>query len=1178
MRLKFSPGCVAIYLCLLLSVPVTHAADSIKVLGDLPTGQDWQGVTADQDAARWDLSHHAIFSYPMTDASLGWKATRGFFQQFDPSGDWWQWPVLAMQVKLPDAGDTLVLTLTLDVPKASSDAAGVVLQMLKPMTLSITGQGWQDVRVPLDAFKAMGGIKPVYLNHITGLSLQGKLASGQTQVQLRKVQLQRGDVIGLMTDIHSKPVDAGKIVSYELRLYNCADTQQAIDLRLDRKGWEVLTPRLSVSHVTLKPGASTMVTFSAVMSDRMPAGGREQWTVIATPNGREDMAESLTLTTLRRMPWPYIWHTADGWQQVRDKIASQDWAGALADEQIKRADKWRVPELDASRINQETGQRYIFSTPEEHNLVASAISWQLTRESKYAEKVRTFLMRLSDPVQGYPTTLQGCSQAWVQEGHFFQNCSRSYDAIGDSGLLSEADQRQIESTFRIYMDFVSRYPAGISNWDISALTGAVYCSLAVQDWDKLNEYLYGPTGLAWQLRRGVMDDGWWFECSPGYNLWCAQEFTEIGLALRNWGENFLTQTYPAVFNPDVRLGAPNGTTYLGPAQHGICFDLWGPSTRATRQITDLWNSILLLLNEDGKMFGINDANPELGETTSRYDLAYYAYGDRRYADIVRRGDVKERNLLYSAAQLPATAIQQKLPTAKSDNAGVAILRSQGASQTPNEQYQVALKYGTHGGYHGHYDRLNMVYLRRFGKVATSTRTTWWSYFPYMYRFFVQNSITHSMVIVDGKMQVPAEGRVLAYKTGEKFQAMALENTTRWANPPYGGLVYGWWKGTFKEKQWDEGRYLPDVKNPPAYGKVNDYTEPIRSRRAMVVTDDYIVLADSVQAQKEHRFDALLQFQGFTGITGEHVTFKEHRPQFDTNPLGNGQLVLDNDVYQASGPTVTRFVQRYLPGNAIPVKAPDPKATDTLSIDVHSVWPVDTHEILVGTIATPQGVAKQLWYDVQADGRTLVEGKTGTWLLGAKDIDVDIAGARTLTLITKLNPDKRYGNRSIFWGDPAIVTSDGKKLFLADVKQLTTQNVAQVDKAGTDYAGGEVAIAGQPYPRALAANPNDTQKQATIAVDLTGLHAARFVGRLGSDYPLGDDSQLNKTFSRRTQGTSARYLTVLEVREDKPMIAHAKAVDADTVQVRLMDGRTQQIRIQGLDSPEGQIAFTVTDVK
>ncbi|HCD31393.1 MAG TPA: hypothetical protein DER01_03235 [Phycisphaerales bacterium] len=1173
---KLSLRLFKIACCLLLSISTLSNAQSIEPLGNLQTLEGWTGLKQTDNGAIWDLSQQAAFMYPGNADSKGFKATLGFFERFDPSADWWDWPILSMEVKLPDAGDTLDMSVRLHWPQASGGTRDK-MEDIKPVKLRITGKGWQTLSIPVDSFRASESIKPIHLNFVTGISMQGKLASGQTQLNLRNVQLQRGQTVAMMADITSKPASKDQTVTYDLTLYNCTHTTQAINLRLKRVGWEVLTPNLSVEQVTLKAGQSTNVTFSAKMVDRMPAGARETWTVVATPNGREDQAASIQLTTIARMPSPSIWHTADGWQNVRDKVASHAWAKYLADEQIKRADKWRVPELDVNRRNKETGQRYVFYTPQEHNLVASAISWQLTRDAKYAQKVRTFLMRLSDPTQGYPSTLQGCSQAWVQEGHFFQNIARSYDAIRDSGLLSDQDQQQIEASLRIYMDFVSRYPAGIGNWDISALTGAVYCALAVQDWDKLDEYLNGPCCLVWQLRRGVMDDGWWYECSPGYNLWCAQEYTEIGLALKPWGENFLDKTYPAVFSYDVRMGAKVGNDEVGEGEHGINFNLWGPNTRPGRQIKDMWNSLTELLNEDGKMFGINDANPELGETTSRYDLAYAAYGDKRYADIVQRGDVKKRNLLYGVPELPVTPKGQKLPTTKSDNAGVAILRSQAQTQTPHEQYQVALKYGTHGGYHGHYDRLNMVYLRRFGKIATSTRTSWWSYFPYMYRFFVQNSITHSMVIVDGKMQMPAQSKVLAYKKGEKFQAMAVENVSQWANPPYGGLCYSWWKGDFKAKQWNEGRYLPDVEVDPGYGKVNDYSEPIRSRRAMVVTDDFVLLADSVQADKEHRFDALLQFQGFTQVTGKNVTFKEQRPQFDTNPLGNGQLVLDNDVYTATGTTLAKFVQHYEPGNPIPVKAPSDKATEQLHIDAYTVWPTQQREVIVGHMATPQSVAKHLWYQVVADGQTLVDDKTGAWLLGARDINVDITGKKILTLKTKIDPKKRYRNKSIFWGDPAIITAEGKTLYLADLK-IQSDNIVATPVTGEDYYGGEVHIAGKPFAKSVPANPSDQKQDATISIDLTGLNAVKFVGRIGSDYPLGDSSQLGRIYSHRTTGKNARYLTVLEVHQGKPVIKTAKAIDANTVQVQLLDGRTQQVKVSGLDSAEGQLAFEVTDIK
>ena len=72
-------------------------------------------------------------------------------------------------------------------------------------------------------------------------------------------------------------------------------------------------------------------------------------------------------------------------------------------------------------------------------------------------------------------TRKVCHQASVQEGGMFQHLAQAYDLIGDSGLLTESDRKQIEYTFRLYIVQELRYkqPGG-ANWAVSQLTGAFF--------------------------------------------------------------------------------------------------------------------------------------------------------------------------------------------------------------------------------------------------------------------------------------------------------------------------------------------------------------------------------------------------------------------------------------------------------------------------------------------------------------------------------------------------------------------------------------------------------------------------------------------------------------------------------------------------------------------------------
>lgn len=128
-----------------------------------------------------------------------------------------------------------------------------------------------------------------------------------------------------------------------------------------------------------------------------------------------------------------------------------------------------------------------------------------------------------------------------------------------------------------------------------------------------------------------------------------------------------------------------------------------------------------------------------------------------------------------------------------------------------------------------------------------------------------------MVIVDLKQQEAEESHRCFFHTGEMFQAGGVETEAAWSYPAYGGLRSSM-KGprSFKEKTEREARYFPDAKNPPAFGVLSGFTEPIFQRRLMLVTDEYVVLADYDKSVDSvpHRFDLLFQIKGLRGIAAK----------------------------------------------------------------------------------------------------------------------------------------------------------------------------------------------------------------------------------------------------------------------------------------------------------------------
>ena len=203
--------------------------------------------------------------------------------------------------------------------------------------------------------------------------------------------------------------------------------------------------------------------------------------------GRTASQDDVTLKTLRRLPHTYLFHQADGWKKVRENIASYEPYGQAGEEYRRRADGWEVADPMADRP-------FCYETKEETGIMSTAYAFALTGERKYALKLADFFRRFSNPVDGYPARKRGCSQSYVQEGHFFKHLAVAYDMIFDSGVLTDGDKAAMEHCFRLYMRMLDVHllDGWISNWLLSELHGVLFCALTLQDMDLALRFTFGP--------------------------------------------------------------------------------------------------------------------------------------------------------------------------------------------------------------------------------------------------------------------------------------------------------------------------------------------------------------------------------------------------------------------------------------------------------------------------------------------------------------------------------------------------------------------------------------------------------------------------------------------------------------------------------------------------------------
>lgn len=1005
------------------------------------------------------------------------------------------------------------------------------------------------------------------------ISAQWTESGASNPIMVRDIRFVRRPAIYLETPVRSRPAAAGGTVQYDVVVHNCTADVQPVVFSLDMKGWETMNVRIEPGRFVLQPWMSQAITVQVDVPERIAPGGYEKQKLVALPGGRGELAQTLTLTTLRELSHPYIKHIESGWDEVRQNIRDHAWIGQLKEMYEQRAEEWDVPEIDPNH--------FLFRSHHAHEAENAVIVWKLTGRLEMAEKGVRFLRQLVDPDRGYPRKLQACHQELVHEGEFFKHTAVVYDLLADSGLLTAEDHANVEHSFRLFiglMDYTLT-TGDLSNWTIAQMIGALYCSQALQDLEQMNRFLFGVGGFADHLAKGTLDDGWWYECSVGYNMMSAGLFTEVALSCKPWGMNLADTWLPAQYHDQITPGSK-------PDKDGLSLDIWGPRHNNYRSIRQLWDSLLPFADYRGVVFGINDSAEtkllgisERGYLDGRYDLAYYLYRQPEYGDIALSCKLEDRDLLYAVPGILPSESKSYLKSAYADTAGVAVLRSQTEDREPKDQIQAVVKYGIHGGAHGHYDRVSLLSIMRHGRSFYNPENIWYSYHTFVYKFYVQSSLTHNMVVVDRKQQDPTEGKRLLFHSGKAFQACAVENTAKWSYPPYGGWrVDG--ESSFGERAWNEGRYMPVPEHEPEYTKRTGFTEPILQRRLTVVTDDYVVLFDYMEGEQEHEYDCLFHCKGLVGLEGEGKHLKARTDQFDPDPLGGAQLITDCEWYSMEGAAKAHFEMSFGPGDDPLTNRTGFNEDGLLSMDHYTLWP-PAPEMIVGNDPEVHKVDKQLFYEVRGDGRMLHKGRFGAWILGRDDLDLSIEGVEILELRVRTkegvgdNGFLKSSEKTIFWGDPYLETASGVKIYLADLS-LATENTDPGHGVGKDYFGGPVKLAVKMYERAIPANPLNTDEEGIIRVSLKGLNAVRLVTAIGGDYPLGDETKRRKMLSTRSIGRTARFMTVIEPYETHPMIVSVVAISANEARIGLADGRIQTICIQNMEDKAAPITVTLEE--
>ena len=761
--------------------------------------------------------------------------------------------------------------------------------------------GQHSVEVALDQFDYTQLTKAClkYISHMT-IALADACPEESVTLIDAKVCL-FGDFF-VTPEVTSMMGNVGDRVIYRIWLENKSDAQRFVTISTERSGRESVHFEYP-DGIVLEPWEKRVIEIYADIPDHLPHAGYEKKILDWCADGVSTNRIRTILYVSRCAKHPSLLHTEEGWNLLKNRINNNSKLQQVFDKDfLLEAETWEVPEPYDK-------PDYVYPFHSKDNLLKTAVAWKLTGKEELKNKLLKYLLGFLDKEKGYLSTQwlyfnvvgttddykkgyfkvhRAGSALWVHEGEYMSVIAIVYDLLYNCKEITPQIHYEMEQCMRYYMEFESwRLTEGDgNNFQISEASAALTFACLLQDYEMIDRFLAGCNGIYELLGAGFSDDGSYFEGASGYMKLVAELMLKTAVVCERYSLNFKNALVTPSYDKNILHSvwalrkdfAEDKKPFLG-----MSFERFEKAEKPYRTLKDYIDNIRNLLTPEGIMFSANDSNEQ--SMIPIMEKAYYLYKDPAYKEIAQLAE--NPDLLYGlhmVEQPEDVSLKSYLNTGN----GYAVLR-----EKKEGFVQAVLKYGQHGGYHGHFDRLSLVSYIRDDQTFHNQEYAWYGYFAFLFKMWVQTSMAHNMVIVDRRMQEPTACENIYFHAGDDFQAVCAQTVARWCDPPYGGQTPYLLKFP-EEKSAAEGRYV--LPGNRSQGAIGEYSEPVFQRRLLIMVEGICVVWDYVTAEEEHDFDCMYHPIGSAIAEGlEHVGYQS---RLDMNPYGSGQFVLDCHQYEA----------------------------------------------------------------------------------------------------------------------------------------------------------------------------------------------------------------------------------------------------------------------------------------
>ena len=292
------------------------------------------------------------------------------------------------------------------------------------------------------------------------------------------------------------------------------------------------------------------------------------------------------------------------------------------------------------------------------------------------------------------------------------------------GSLDADDRRKIESRLlRPAADVIRSHKMGIHNiqcWKNSAVGLAGFATGAQE---LVKEAIDDPDrGFRVQIAKGVHDGIWW-EGSLGYHAYTMQALWPLAEAARVAGTDLYSDLYRSLYDGPLDVALPNG---------------------------------------DAPGFNDNAGAP-VSSLASLYELAFARWKMPAYGMIAGSGRRESvESLLWGSPEAPRG---NPVP------AESRVLREIGFAVLRSPRLTAAVRFGTHGGGHGHPDKLNVVTFGAGRQLGLDPGSI--NYGVPLHAGWYRTTIAHNTVTVDGASQSNADGRLDQWESSSEPRVTKL---------------------------------------------------------------------------------------------------------------------------------------------------------------------------------------------------------------------------------------------------------------------------------------------------------------------------------------------------------------------------------------------------------------------